>query len=52
MLLTGSQRRGHASYESAITRARAFLGKDREGYRREFVALAERAAHLTHHREQ
>jgi Ca-activated chloride channel homolog len=52
MLLNDSQRRGHASYESAITRARTFLGSDDEGYRTEFVALAERAAHLSRHREQ
>ena len=46
MLLTGSTRSGRASYEAAVTRARTFAGRDPEGYRKEFIALAERASML------
>jgi Ca-activated chloride channel family protein len=49
MLLTGSEHRGHASYESAVTRARMFRGSDSEGYRAEFVRLVEIAAGLDDH---
>jgi Ca-activated chloride channel family protein len=46
MLLTGSEHRGHANYESAVTRARMFRGSDSEGYRAEFVRLVDLAAGL------
>ena len=49
MLLTGSEHRGHASYGSAVTRARMFRGSDSEGYRAEFVRLVEIAAGLDDH---
>jgi Ca-activated chloride channel family protein len=46
MLLTGSEHRGRASYESAVARARRFRGGDSEGYRAEFVRLVDLAAGL------
>ena len=46
MLLTGSEYRGRASYESALARARTFRGSDPEGYRAEFVRLVDLAAGL------
>jgi Ca-activated chloride channel homolog len=46
MLLRASEHRGNASYYSAVSRARAFRGTDREGYRAEFVRMAELAARL------
>ena len=46
MLLTGSEYRGRASYESALTRARMFRGSDSEGYRAEFARLVDLAAGL------
>jgi Ca-activated chloride channel family protein len=46
MLLTGSEHRGNASYQSAVTRARMFRGSDSEGYRAEFVRLVDLAAGL------
>ena len=46
MLLTGSEHRGRASYESTVARARMFRGSDLEGYRAEFVRLVDRAASL------
>jgi Ca-activated chloride channel family protein len=46
MLLRQSAFRGEASFESASTRARKFLGSDPEGYRAEFVRLIDRAASL------
>ncbi|MCB9535232.1 MAG: VWA domain-containing protein [Myxococcales bacterium] len=46
LLLRGSAHRGNASYASVVERARGALGADRHGYRRDFVALAERAAGL------
>jgi len=49
MLLTGSEHRGRASYESAVTRARMFRGSDSEGYRAEFARLVEIAAGLDDH---
>lgn len=52
MLLNGSAHRGDASYEAAVTRARTFMGGDAEGYRREFVELAERASRLAHSAER
>ena len=47
MLLARSQNVPHASFESAIGRARTHLGSDPEGYRTEFVTLAERATQLS-----
>jgi Ca-activated chloride channel family protein len=46
MLLRGSAHAGAASFQSAITRARSFRGDDVEGYRAEFIRLAERASAL------
>jgi Ca-activated chloride channel family protein len=46
MLLTGSEHRNRASYESAVARARMFRGSDPEGYRTEFVRLVDLAAGL------
>jgi Ca-activated chloride channel family protein len=46
MLLARSENVPHASFASAIGRARTHLGADLEGYRTEFVGLAERAAQL------
>jgi Ca-activated chloride channel family protein len=46
MLLTGSEHRSRASYQSAATRARMFRGSDPEGYRTEFVRLVDLAAGL------
>ena len=44
MLLRGSPSLGGASLESVTARARKFRGPDEEGYRGEFIRLAERAA--------
>jgi Ca-activated chloride channel homolog len=41
MVLRGSAFKGKASVEGAVARATAALGDDPEGYRREFVRLAE-----------
>ena len=46
MVLNGSPNKGSANYESAIARARRFSGRDLEGYRSEFVQLAELALDL------
>jgi Ca-activated chloride channel homolog len=46
MLVRGSKNAGNATYAAAIARARAFRGADPEGYRTEFVGLAELAASL------
>jgi Ca-activated chloride channel homolog len=46
MLLRGSRAARDASFESAATRARRFQGHDEEGYRAEFIRLAELASHL------
>jgi Ca-activated chloride channel family protein len=46
MVLRGSPDIGGASFQSAAARARRFKGADAEGYRAEFIQLAERAAHL------
>jgi Ca-activated chloride channel family protein len=48
MLLRGSKHVPGASFEAAITRARKFRGDDEDGYRMEFIKLAEVAASLTH----
>ena len=46
MVLRESPDRGGASIAAAAERARRFRGDDGEGYRAEFILLAERAAHL------
>jgi Ca-activated chloride channel family protein len=46
MLLRGSPETADPSFGSAAARARRFRGDDDEGYRGEFVQLAERAASL------
>ena len=46
MLLRGSAHAGAGSYRSAIARARSFRGDDTEGYRAEFIRLAELASVL------
>ena len=46
LLLKGSAYRGSASYEAVIAAARASLGADPEGYRAEFVRLAQAAQAL------
>jgi len=46
LLLKGSAYRGSASYEAVIAAARASLGADPEGYRAEFVRLAQTAQAL------
>jgi Ca-activated chloride channel family protein len=46
MLLRESPFRGTASFESLTARARKFQGDDEQGYRAQFVQLAERAATL------
>ena len=43
-LLRGSQYRGTASFASVAARARKFRGDDAEGYRAEFIKLAELAS--------
>jgi Ca-activated chloride channel family protein len=47
MLLRNSQYKGNSSYEQVINLANASLGKDTEGYRKEFVSLVKKAAKLT-----
>jgi Ca-activated chloride channel family protein len=46
MLIRHSKHTGDASYHAAIERARRFRGDDPEGYRGEFIKLAELAASL------
>ena len=46
MVLRESPLRGNASFDSLTARARKFLGEDEEGYRAQFIQLAERAAML------
>jgi hypothetical protein len=46
MLLTKSEHRGGSTFESALTRARAFRSNDAEGYRSEFGRLVDLAAGL------
>ena len=46
MLLRNSQFKGSTSYSQVITLAKASLGKDSEGYRKEFVTLVKKAAEL------
>ena len=46
MLLRESPLRGSASFASLTARARKFLGEDEDGYRAQFIQLADRAAML------
>jgi Ca-activated chloride channel family protein len=46
MLLRGSKHAGRASYDQAMARARKYRQDDPEGYRAEFIKLAELAAGL------
>jgi Ca-activated chloride channel family protein len=46
LLLRGSEHRGTASFEDVIATARGSLGRDPDGYRAEFVRLAEAAQSL------
>ena len=47
LLLRDSAFKGDASYDALIRRAKAAKGKDEEGYRAEFIRLAERAQLLS-----
>jgi len=51
MLLRNSKYRGTASFPALIARARSFAGKDPEGYRHEFIRLADRASELYQRRD-
>src|SRR6185369_14714966 len=44
MLLRDSSHSGGATFQSVVEKARRFRGDDREGYRGEFIQLAELAA--------
>jgi Ca-activated chloride channel homolog len=46
MLLSASSNKGGANYQTAVARARKFVGPDLEGYRSEFIELAQRASDL------
>jgi hypothetical protein len=46
MLLRDSEHKGTASYGALMARARSFRGTDPEGYRAEFIKLADLAAAL------
>ena len=46
MLLRGSKHAGSGSFASAVTRTSKFRGADGEGYRAEFIKLAELASSL------
>jgi Ca-activated chloride channel family protein len=48
MLLRDSPHKAKASFDAAIARARQFRGEDLEGYRAEFIRLADLAAGLQH----
>ncbi|MFL5539220.1 MAG: von Willebrand factor type A domain-containing protein [Longimicrobiaceae bacterium] len=49
MVLRDSPHRGGATVEGMLEIARGALGPDREGYRREFLALAERYGRIARH---
>jgi len=49
MLLRDSRFKGTATLEGMEELARGSLGEDREGYRRDFVALMERYGHIARH---
>jgi Ca-activated chloride channel family protein len=46
MLLRDSEHKGHATWRSMLSLARGARGEDTEGYRGEFVRLAEMAQEL------
>jgi Ca-activated chloride channel homolog len=46
MLLRNSEHKGTATYAAVTARARSFRGNDPEGYRAEFIKLADLAASL------
>ncbi len=46
MLLRNSEYKGSSTYDQVIRLANASLGKDAEGYRKEFVSLVKKAAEL------
>ena len=46
MLLRGSKHAGAGSYQAVVDRARTFRGADHDGYRAEFIRLAELASSL------
>jgi len=46
MLLRDSEYKGISSYDEVLRIANASVGKDEEGYRKEFVSLAKKAAEL------
>ncbi len=46
MLLRNSEYKGTGNYEQVIALANASLGKDHEGYRKEFISLVKKAAEL------
>jgi Ca-activated chloride channel family protein len=47
MLLRNSEYKQQADYDQLIARAKAAKGKDEEGYRTEFISLAESAKLLS-----
>jgi Ca-activated chloride channel family protein len=51
MLLRDSPHKGNASFDALIARARQFRGNDPEGYRAEFIRLADLAAGLKRTKE-
>jgi Ca-activated chloride channel family protein len=46
MLLRDSEYKGSSSFQQLIMMAGSALGKDQEGYRKEFISLAEKASAL------
>jgi Ca-activated chloride channel homolog len=46
MLLRSSEYKGKSTYDQVLSMANASLGKDTEGYRKEFVSLVRKAARL------
>ncbi|MFN8393183.1 MAG: von Willebrand factor type A domain-containing protein [Bacteroidia bacterium] len=47
LILRQSAYKGMASYEQVLALARSAVGRDKEGYRKEFISLVERAMGLT-----
>ena len=47
LILRQSAYKGMASYEQVLALARSAMGRDKEGYRKEFISLVERAMGLT-----
>jgi Ca-activated chloride channel family protein len=46
LLLRNSEYKGQATWQMVIDTARSAIGKDRDGYRKEFISLAEKARDL------